>query len=412
MPPLVSHEAIEAVFREEYGRILAGLVRALGDFDRAEDSLQEAFEAAVSRWPAQGLPDNPAAWLATTARNRAIDTLRRQKVYQSKLEAIATEAPSEETEVPPGDDDLMALIFTCCHPALSEEAQIALTLRSVGGLTTKEIASALLVPEPTMAQRLVRVKRRIKDEGIAFKLPPPELWSKRVDAVLLVIYLIFNEGYSSSSGDDLTRPDLCSEAIHLADTLAKLLPQEPEVRGLAALLLLQDSRRSARTDEHGDLVTLEDQDRSLWDEGKVDRGLAHLEAARGLGERGAYQLQAEIAAHHAIAAAAELTNWRAIAAAYDELMALQPSPVVALNRAVAMAMAYGPEAGLGLIAELDESPELARYHHLQAARADLLRRAGRFAEARDAYRKAISMCANPVERRYLTRRLAEVTGAL
>jgi RNA polymerase sigma-70 factor (ECF subfamily) len=398
---------IETVFREEYGRVLAGLVRALGDFDRAEDALQEAFATALDRWPKDGLPPKPGAWLATTARNRAIDTLRREKVYRAKLEGLAREDASRSSSEPL-DDDLLTLIFTCCHPALATDAQIALTLRSVAGLTTAQIASALLVPEATMAQRLVRVKRKIRDAGIAFRTPPPERWGERLEAVLLVIYLVFNEGYSASGGETLTSTDLSSEAIYLGRTLAKLLPEEPEVLGLLSLMLLQDSRRAARTDAAGDLVLLEDQDRSLWDRAAIDEGFRALERALSLRRVGIYQLQAMIAAQHARAATAAETDWRTVAAAYGALFQLHPTPVVALNRAVAVAMATTPERGLKMIDELEISDELRRYHFLAAARADLLRRAGRFPEAANAYRAALRVCRNPVERRFLERRLREV----
>lgn len=409
--PFSDSADLEAIFHQEYGRVLAGLVRALGDFDRAEDALQEAFTTALKVWPKHGMPPNPGAWLATTARNRAIDALRREKVYRSKLETIAAEE-AMSTQAEPGaiEDDLLTLIFTCCHPALATDAQIALTLRSVAGLNTRQIAAALLVPEPTLAQRLVRVKRKIRDAGIAFRTPPPERWSERLEAVLLVLYLIFNEGYSSSDGDELTSTDLSSEAIYLCRMLSTLLPDEPEVLGLLSLMLIQDSRRAARTDERGDLVLLEEQDRSRWDREEIDEGFRALERALSRRRVGQYQLQAYIAAQHALAATAAETNWRGIAGAYTELLELIGTPVVALNRAVAIAMATTAEAGLAIIDDLAAQGDLARYHHFHAARADLLRRAGRFDEAAEAYTRALALCSNPVEQRFLRRRLTEAGG--
>ena len=389
---------------------MAALARATGDLALAEDALQDAFETALERWPTQGVPPNAAGWIVTTARNRAIDRIRRDRTLAHKTElladlaAIAPEEPEEMSAVP---DERLALIFACCHPSLSVEAQVALTLRSLGGLTTTEIARAFLVPEPTMAQRLVRAKGKIRTAGIPIRVPADHLLPDRLSAVLAVLYLVFTSGYSAGSGDRLVRVDLCEEAIRLSRLLAVLMPDEPEALGLLALMLFQDSRRDARAGADGDLVLLEHQDRSLWDPDRIAEGMRVLERARALRRLGAYQLQAAIAAVHSGAPAAADTDWPRIAALYAELGALAPSPVVELNRAVAVAMADGPERGLEIA---DGIEGLDGYRLFHATRADLLRRAGRPRDAEPAYRRAIELAENPVERRFLERRLAELTS--
>jgi RNA polymerase sigma-70 factor (ECF subfamily) len=402
---------LERVYREHWGKALAILIRQIGDFDRAEDALQDAVTRALEVWPARGIPENPAAWLTTAARNRAIDRIRRETLFEKKADALRLELehrvaiPEEEEAIP---DDQLRLMFTACHPALSLDARVALTLRTLGGLTTTEIARAFLCPEPTMAQRLVRAKKKIRLAGIPYEVPEPSRLSPRLDAVLAVLYLIFNEGYSASEGESLIRHDLASEAIRLGRLLTSLLPEEPEAIALLSLMLLHDARKAARTTSDGDLVTLEEQDRSLWDRPAIAEGLSLLDRAASFRRRGAYQIQAAIAAHHDRAATALETNWAAIAALYSELHSWTGSPVVALNRAAAIAMAEGPEAGLREIAYIESSGALARYHLLFAAKADLFRRAGRFHEAIPQYRKAIELAGNVRERRYLERRLREV----
>jgi RNA polymerase sigma-70 factor (ECF subfamily) len=383
----------------------------LGDFDRAEEAVQEAFVRALETWPRDGIPDNPGAWITTTAKRRAIDRIRREENLKRKTQTLQVLADLEalggsEDDVSGIPDDRLRLIFTCCHPALAMEARVALTLRTLGGLTTAEIARAFLVPEPTMAQRLVRAKHKIRRAGIPYRVPPPELLTERLPGVLAVLYLVFNEGYSTTSGP-LVRADLCEEAIRLARVLDRLMPDQPEVRGLLALLLLQHSRREARTDATGDLVLLEDQDRAGWDHEAIDEGLALLDDALARRRPGPYQVQAAIAALHARAPRPEDTDWPQIAALYGALARMTPSPVVELNRAVAIAIADGPERGLPLIDALGN--RLADYHLFHAARADLLRRLGRRSEAAGAYRTALELAANPVERQYLRRRLAELS---
>jgi len=391
--------------------VVATLIRVLGDFDLAEEAMQEAFARALETWARTGIPDNPGAWIVTTARNRAIDRLRRERTLREKtgwlkqlaeLEALG----GDETDMSGIPDDRLRLMFTCCHPALALDAQVALTLRTLGGLTTPEIARAFLVPETTMGQRLVRAKRKIRDAGIPYRVPPPELLPERVPAVLAVLYLVFNEGYAATGGP-LLRRELCDEAIRLARVVNELLPDQPEVPGLLALMLLQHSRRDARTSTDGELVLLEDQDRARWDRAMIDEGLALLERAMALGRPGPYQVQAAIAALHTQAPRPEDTDWPQIAALYGSLLRMSPSPVVALNRAVAVAMADGPQAGLALADRL--AVDLDEYHLFHATRADLLRRADRGSEARIAYRRALELVTNPQERAFLERRLAEVS---
>ena len=395
--------SLEATFREEWPRALAILTRVLGDLTLAEDAVQDAFAKAIERWPRDGTPRSPGAWIVATARNGAIDRIRRERTFARKVELLARleeVAVEEDADVSTIPDERLALLFTCCHPALAVEARIALTLREVGGLATHEIARAFLVAEPALAQRLVRAKRRVRETGIPFRVPPDELLPDRVPDVLRVLYLVFNEGYAATAGDDLVRTDLCAEAIRLAKLLCVLMPDEPEAFGLLALLLLQDSRRNARVDPEGELVLLADQDRLLWDRTEIEEGLRVLRRAESFRRPGPYQLQAAIAAGHA-----EGADPATIAAVYDALVETDPSPVARLNRAVAIAIAGDVEAGLGLIDELEE---LGGYGYLHAARADLLRRLGRNDEAAGSYRNALALTDNVTERRFLERRLREV----
>jgi RNA polymerase sigma-70 factor, ECF subfamily len=403
-----TEDVVDRLFRRESGRAVATLIRAVGSFDLAEDAVQDAFAIALERWPRDGVPDNPGAWITTTARHRAIDRIRREQTGRAKSESAeqlrALEGLSDEMQEIP--DERLRLVFTCCHPALPMESRIALTLRTVGGLSTREIARAFLSPESTVAQRLVRAKKKIREAGIPYRVPPRDLLEERLTGVLAVLYLVFNEGYSATSGADLVRVDLCDEAIWLTRMVDRLLPDQAEARGLLALMLLQHSRRDARTDADGRLVLLEDQDRARWDHEMIDEGLSVLDGALALRGPGPYQLQAAIAALHAQAPRPDDTDWPEIASLYRALATATPSPVVELNRAVAVAMADGPSAGLRLVDAL--AGELEDYHLFHAARADLLRRLERREEAETAYRRALALVTNPAERAFLEGRLAQV----
>ena len=415
--PVDAAAAVEALYRSDWGRIVATLIQLLGDFDLAEEFAQEAFAAALHQWPGSGVPESPRAWVVQTARHKAIDRLRRQMLFTEKIQSeLAREAASaqvepaaEGQEIP---DERLRLIFTCCHPALASEAQVALTLRTLCGLETDEIARAFLVPVATMAQRLVRAKRKIRDARIPYEVPEAKQIAGRLEAVLTVIYLVFNEGYAATRGDRLIRTDLAAEAIRLARLVRTLMAPRPpaEVTALLALMLLHDARRESRVDAAGDLVVLEEQDRSRWNRAQIGEALPLVaEALRG--GRGPYALQAAIAAEHCKAARAEETNWPAIVRFYDELQRLEPSPIISLNRAVAVAMAEGQAAGLALIDSLAAGRNLDNYHLLHAARADLLRRMGARQEAAKSYARALALVTNDAERRYLQRRLREVQAA-
>lgn len=419
--PDATRDVVDRLFREESGRAVATLIRVLGDFDLAEEVVQEAFVAALETWPVRGVPDNPGAWITTTARNRAIDRLRRRRRFTERQAALARDAAFEaerqeaallasaEELMDPIPDDQLRLVFTCCHPALPMDGRVALTLRTLGGLTTPEIARAFLVPEPTLAQRLVRAKRKIRDAGIPYRVPPAEFLPERLDGVLKVLYLIFNEGYAATSGDALIRRELCADAIRMARVVVGLLPDAPEATGLLALMLLHDARRDARTADGGELILIEDQDRSRWDHDRITEGRALVEQALAAGDPGPYQVQAAIAALHDEPVDPAATDWVQISALYQALLRMTPSPVVELNLAVAVAMADGPAIGLAMMDGIAAAGSLENYPYLHSARADLLRRLERWSEAATAYRRALDLTTNAPERAFLERRLGEVT---
>jgi RNA polymerase sigma-70 factor (ECF subfamily) len=405
-----AQSAITGAFQQEWGRVVATIIRLTGDWDLAEECAQDAFTKAAERWSREGIPRRPGAWLTTVARNRALDHMRRDQMGVTKQQEAAMLNPADDgAEVEGVPDDRLRLMFTCCHPALALDAQVALTLRTLAGMTTPEIARAFLVPESTMAQRLTRAKRKIRNAGIPFRVPPAHELVDRTHALLAVLYLLFNEGYAATSGENLIRRSLTDESIRLTRTLCVLMPDEPEALGLLALMLFHDSRTATRVDEVGDLILLEDQDRSQWDRSMIDEGSSVLDAALRLRRPGPFQVQAAIAACHAEAAEATDTDWMQIAALYASLAEMVPSAVVELNRAVAVSMALGPADGLGIVESLADSGELRGYHLLPAARADMLRRLGRNAEAASAYQEARDLAGTEAERRYLERRRREAS---
>jgi RNA polymerase sigma-70 factor (ECF subfamily) len=406
--------AVAEAFRTEWGKVVAHLIRVTGNWDLAEECAQDAFTKALGSWARDGVPTNPAGWLKTTARNRAYDRLRRESLGQAKFRQLAVTAPFTGEQGADADDsgivdDRLRLLFTCCHPAVAREAQVALALRTLLGLTTVEIARAFLVGEETMAKRLVRAKHKIRDAAIPYRVPPAQQLPDRLVGVLAAIYGLFNEGYGASGGAELIRVSLCDEAIRLGRLLAELMPDEPETQGLLSLMIVHNARRRARIDSSGELVTLEDQDRSLWDQAAIDEGCALLQTALGRQRSGPFTLLAAIAACHATAPSPGETDWVEISRRYDQLYRLSPNPVVALNRAVSIAMADGPASGLALVDELEESGDLSDYYLLPATRADLLRRIGRMPEAEAAYRRALKLVPTTAERRFLERRIAEIS---